>query len=156
MQARPVSASRVIMNNIVLPGDTNARGTIFGGRVLEMIDKAAAIAALRHCRTGVVTAAIDQVEFRSPVHLGDIVRLEAEVNQVFRSSLEVGVKVFSEDPGSGRRRRTTTAYVTLVAMGADGRPTAAPPLVLSTPRQRQRAADAARRRRWRLRVRGSG
>jgi acyl-CoA hydrolase len=151
----PVSASRVVMNSIVLPGDTNARGTIFGGRVLEMIDKAAAIAALRHCRSGVVTAAIDHVEFRSPVHLGDIVRLEAVVHQVFRSSLEVGVKVFSEEPASGRRRRTTTAYVTLVAMGPDGRPIAAPPLALRTPRERRLAAEAARRRRLRLRLRDS-
>jgi acyl-CoA hydrolase len=120
-----------------------------------MIDKAAAIAALRHCRTGVVTAAIDQVEFRSPVHLGDIVRLEAVVNQVFRSSLEVGVKVYSEDPATGRRRRTTTAYVTLVALGPDGKPRTAPPLALRTQRERRRASEAARRRRWRLRIRRS-
>jgi acyl-CoA hydrolase len=149
-RAFPPSLSRVLMTSIVLPGDTNARGTIFGGRVLEMIDKAGAIAALRHCRAEVVTASMDHVDFRSPIRLGDIVRLEAVVNQVFRSSLEVGVKVYSEDPRSGERRHTTTADVTLVAVDAAGRPQPAPPLELRTPRERRRAREAERRRRWRL------
>jgi len=144
------------MTGIVLPGDTNARGTIFGGRVLEMIDKAGAIAALRHCRTEVVTASMDHVDFRSPVRLGDIIRLEAIVHQVFRSSLEVGVKVFSEDPMSGERHHTTTAYVTMVAVGADGRPVRAPELEVATPQARARAREAERRRRWRLAARARG
>lgn len=141
------------MTSVVLPGDTNVRGTIFGGRVLEMVDKAAAIAALRHCRTGVVTASIDHVDFRSPIRLGDIVRLEARVNQVFHSSLEVGVNVYSEDSLSGERRSTTTAYVTMVSLGADGRPCPAPPLEIRTPKERRRAREADRRRRWRLKAR---
>lgn len=138
------------MTSVVLPSDTNTRGTIFGGRILEMIDKAGAIAALRHCRSDVVTACIDQVHFLSPVHLGDIVRLEASVNQAFRSSLEVGVKVYSEKPSSGRRRHTTTAYVTMVALDGKGQPKAVPPLKLTTAAERQRARAAERRRRWRL------
>ncbi len=149
----PPSTSRVVMTNIVMPGDTNARGTIFGGRVLEMIDKAAAIAALRHCRTDVVTASMDYVDFRSPIRVGDIVRLEAVVNQVFRSSLEVGVRVYSENPGTGARQHTTTAYVTLVALGPGDKPVPAPALEPQSPQERRRAREADRRRRLRLAMR---
>ncbi len=156
---RPVglspTSSRVVMTSVVLPTDTNTRGTIFGGRILEMIDKAGAIAAIRHCRSAVVTASIDQVHFLSPVHQGDIVSLEASVNQVFRSSLEVGVKVYSEEAFSGRRRHTTTAFVTMVALDENGKPKAVPPLKLSTPAERDRARAAKRRRRWRLENRSS-
>ncbi|MEE9219470.1 MAG: acyl-CoA thioesterase [Acidobacteriota bacterium] len=141
------------MTSVVLPGDTNPHGTIFGGRVLEMIDKAGAIAALRHCRSGVVTASIDNVHFLSPVHLGNIVHLEARINQVFRSSLEVGVEVYSEDPATGRCQHTTTAFITLVALDANGRPRPAPPLRLRTAAEHRRARQAERRRRWRLRNR---
>ncbi|MCZ6777824.1 MAG: acyl-CoA thioesterase [Acidobacteria bacterium] len=149
---RPAS-SRVVMTSVVLPTDTNTRGTIFGGRILEMIDKAGAISAIRHCRSAVVTASIDQVHFLSPVHQGDIVSLEASVNQVFRSSLEVGVKVYSEEASSGRRCHTTTAYVTMVALDENGEPKAMPPLKLSTPGERARARAAEHRRRWRLKNR---
>ena len=149
------ASSRVVMTSVVLPTDTNTRGTIFGGRILEMIDKAGAIAAIRHCRSAVVTASIDQVHFLSPVHQGDIVSLEASVNQVFRSSLEVGVKVYSEEASSGRRRHTTTAFVTMVALDENGKPKAVPPLKLRTPAEHDRARAAARRRRWRLENRSS-
>jgi len=138
------------MTSVVLPSDTNARGTIFGGRILEMIDKAGAIAAIRHCRSDVVTASMDQVHFLSPVHLGDIVRVEARVNQTFRSSLEVGVRVYSEKPSTGRRRHTTTAYVTMVSLDSKGQPKEVPRLKLTTPGERQRARAAEKRRRWRL------
>jgi acyl-CoA hydrolase len=144
------------MTGIVLPGDTNVRGTVFGGRILEMIDKAAAIASVRHCRTGAVTASIDHVDFRSPVRMGDIVHVEAVVNQAFRSSMEVGVKVYSEEPTTGARRHTTSAFVTMVAVGDDGRPLRVPRLEPQTPRERLRARGAERRRRVRLKLRRRG
>lgn len=147
---RHPSESRVEMTEIVLPEDSNPRGSIFGGRVLALIDKCAAVAALRHSRAEVVTVAMDSVEFRSAVRVGDILILEGRVNAAFGSSMEVEVDVHAEDPASGRRTLTTTAFVTMVAVGPDGRPCAIPPLAAETEDDRRRAAEAAGRRTARL------
>lgn len=152
---KPASESRVTMTEIVIPEDTNARGTIFGGRVMALIDKAAAVVGMRHARTEVVTASVDQLVFHSPIHLGGIVVLEASLCGVFRSSMEVGVKVESEDPRTGTRRHTTTAYVTVVSVDDEGRPVPAPPLRLVDDADRERAEAAARRREARLKDRNS-
>jgi acyl-CoA hydrolase len=151
--ARPAAASRVEMTEIVLPEDTNQYGNAWGGRVMALIDKAAAIAATRHCRTNVVTASVDSLIFRAPVRLGHILRLHASVNAAFRTSLEVGVSVSSEDPLSGLQAHCCTAWVTMVALDANGRPTPVPPLVPSGPDGRRRMRGAMRRRRMRLRER---
>ena len=100
---RPTSSSRVEMTELVIPEDTNIYGNIFGGRVMELIDKAAAIAALRHCRMGVVTASLDSLDFIHPIKLGHIITLLAQVNKAWGSSMEVGVKVFSEDAITGEQ-----------------------------------------------------
>jgi acyl-CoA hydrolase len=142
------------MTEIVLPEDSNPRGSIFGGRVLALIDKCAAVAALRHARSEVVTVAMDSVEFRSGVRVGDILVLDGRVNAAFGSSMEVEVTVHAEDPPSGRRTLTTTAFVTMVAVGPDGRPGPVPALEAVTEDDRRRADEAAARRRARLSGRG--
>ncbi len=153
-RARRVRDSLVEMTEIVLPEDTNPRGTIFGGRVLALVDKCAAVAAARHARAEVLTVCLDSVEFESPVRLGDILVLRGWLNAAFRSSMEVEVEVLAEDPATGRRRRTTRAFVTMVAVDDEGHPREVPPLRLATPAERQRYEEALGRRRLRLAQRG--
>ncbi len=150
---KPARASRVEMTEIVLPEDSNQLGHAWGGRVMALIDKAAAIAATRHCRTNVVTASVDSLTFRAPVKLGHILLLYATVNASFRTSMEVGVKVLSEDPLSGLRAHCCSAYVTMVALDALGRPTPVPGLRPGSPEERRRRREAERRRRARLATR---
>jgi acyl-CoA hydrolase len=150
LKPKPVVESQVEMTEIVNPEDTNPLGTIFGGRVMALIDKAAAVASMRHCRRTTVTASVDRVDFISPIRLGMIVTVLASVNQAFRTSLEVGAKVFSEDPITGERKHTCTSYCTFVALDEAGEPTPVPPLELRTAEERRRALDAERRRRGRL------
>lgn len=148
---RPASASRVEMTTIIIPEDTNIHGNVFGGRVMEIIDKAAAIAALRHCRTHIVTASVDSLDFIHPVKLGDILNLVAQVNSAWQASMEVGVKVWSEDPLDGARQHTCTAYLTTVAIDAAGRPAPGVPAVLAeSADEKRRQQDAERRRAHRL------
>jgi acyl-CoA hydrolase len=149
-------ASRCEMTEIVLPGDTNALGTIFGGKVMQWIDIAASVAGMRHSGGNVVTASIDALTFLTPIHLGEIVRLQANVNYVGRTSMEIGVRVEAENPRNCARRYTTKAYLTFVAIDADGQPRAIPPLVLEDDEDRRRHADADARRKARLALRPAG
>jgi acyl-CoA hydrolase len=155
-RARGVSESAVQMTEIVLPEDTNPKGTIFGGRVLALIDKCAAIAARRHSCNEVLTVAMDSVVFLQGARLGDVLSLEARLNAAFGTSMEVEVTVHSEEPECGARHLTTTALVTMVAVNPDGRPKRIPPLQLSTDEERRRAQLAAERREARLAVREHG
>lgn len=152
-RAKPAQESRVEMTEIVLPEDTNQYGHAWGGRVMALIDKAAAIAAVRHCRTNVVTASLDSLTFRAPVRLGHILKLYASVNASFRTSMEVGVKVVSEDPLSGLQAHCCSAFVTMVALDALGKPTPVPDIIPAGREDRRRQRDAARRRRARLATR---
>ena len=120
LPGRPVSASRTEMMELVLPQDANLLGNILGGRVMHLIDIAGAIAAHRHCHLQVVTASVDHLDFLNPVRLGELIVLEAQVNRAFHTSIEVGVEVFSEDFVSGKRKHTTTAFLTYVAIDEDG------------------------------------
>jgi acyl-CoA hydrolase len=147
---RTVADSTVEMTEIVLPEDSNPRGSVFGGRVLALIDKCAAIAAMRHARAEVLTASVDSVEFRNLVRVGDILLVRGRLNAAFRSSMEIEVEVHSEDPLSGQRHLTTRAFVTMVAVDARNRPTAVPALSLADDDARRRAAEARERRRKRL------
>ena len=148
--------SRVEMTELVLPGDTNALGTIFGGKVMQWIDIAASVAGMRHSGGNVVTASIDALQFLTPIHLGEIVRLQAQVNYVGKTSMEIGVRVDAENPRTAARRYTTKAYLTFVAIDAEGKPRAIPPLVLESDEERRRAADAEARRQARLALRPGG
>ena len=149
-------ASRVEMTELVLPGDTNALGTIFGGKVMQWIDIAASVAGMRHSGGNVVTASIDALTFLTPIHLGEVVRVRAQVNFVGKTSMEIGVRVEAENPRNGSWRYTTKAYLTFVAIDADGKPRAIPPLLLENEEDARRSSDAEGRRKARLALRPSG
>lgn len=141
------------MTQVVLPGDTNPYGNVFGGRLMQWMDIAAAVAAHRHARGNVVTASIDGLHFAEPVRLGDIVVLLACVNWVGKTSMEVGVKVLCERPGRAKRTHAATAYLTFVAVNKRGRPTRVPRAILESPDDRRRSGAAERRRERRLELR---
>ncbi len=145
MDAKPVSASTAEFNHLVLPSDTNALGTIFGGRIMEWIDIAAAIVASRHCRKVAVTVSIDELHFLSPVKLGDIVILKASINYTHKTSMEIGVHVEAEDPLSGARRKTSTAYLTFVALDEQGKPTAVPAVIPENETEKRRFQEGQNR-----------
>lgn len=149
-EARPVSASRTELVEFVLPQDANVLGTALGGRVMHFVDMAGAIAALRHCHAPVVTASIDHVDFRSPIQVGELMILKSSVNRTFHTSLEVGVKVFSEHPLTGERRHTTSAYLTFVALDDERKPKVVPPVLCETADDRRRYEQALARRKARL------
>ena len=151
---KPVSASRSEMAEVVLPAQTNPLGKLLGGHVMHLVDIAAAMAAHRHSNSYVVTASVDSIDFRNPISLGEIVMLESRVNRVFRTSMEVGVEVYSENVLSGERKHTTSAYVTFVAIDENTRqPKPVRPLIVKTPEERRRYEEAAERRKTRLALR---
>jgi acyl-CoA hydrolase len=137
-------------SELMMPQHANLLGNVFGGVVLSMMDACAAIAAFRHSRQNVVTASIDRVDFREPIHLGDLVVMKASVNFAGRTSMEVGVRVEAEQLLTGRRRHTNSCYLTYVAVDANGRPIEVPSLVPETPDEQRRYAAAQDRRRRRL------
>ena len=147
--ARPVSASRHESSALMMPQDENIRGHVFGGAILAMLDKTAAVAAMRHCRMPCVTVSVDRVDFREPIMVGELVIMKASVNWVGRTSMEVGVRVEAENLLTGVRRHTNSCYTTFVAIDDDGRPVAVPRLICETEedRRRNRAAEERRRRR---------
>jgi acyl-CoA hydrolase len=150
LQGKPVSASRSEMTEVVLPNDANPLGYILGGRVMHLMDIAAAIAAHRHSNSHVVTASVDYVDFRNPIKVGELIVLKSSVNRVFRTSMEVGVKVFSENVLTGERKHTSSAYLTFVAIDANRRKHRIPPLILETDEDRRRHREAELRRQIRL------
>src|SRR5262249_59040385 len=121
LKGKPISASRSEMSEVVLPAATNLLGKLLGGHVMHLVDVVAAMAASRHANSYVVTASVDYIDFRNPINLGEMVILKSQVNRVFQTSMEVGVKVFSENALTGERKHTTTAYVTFVALDATTR-----------------------------------
>ncbi len=148
--SKPCADSRVEMTEMVLPQDTNYHGTVFGGRVLQWIDIAGAISAQRHCRGKVVTASIDDMHFVVPIHLGDVVVLQASVNYTHRTSMEVGVRVEREERDSRARIHAATAYLTFVSVDDAGQPQPVPPIEPETDDEKRRHADAIVRREFRL------
>ncbi len=154
LKGKAISASRSEMAEVVLPAVTNLLGKLLGGHVMHLVDGVAAMAASRHSNSYVVTASVDYIDFRNPINLGEIVVLKAQVNRVFRTSMEVGVKVFSENALTGERKHTTTAYVTFVALDAETRqPKVVPPVILKTAEEKRRWRDAGDRRKTRLAMR---
>lgn len=133
-----------------MPHHANNLGHVFGGVMLSMMDKTAAVAAFRHCRLNVVTASIDRVDFREPIHVGDLVVMKASVNYVGRTSMEVGVRVEAEELLTGRRRHTNSCYLTFVAVDRNGRPIEIPGVVAETPEEQRRYQAAEQRRKVRL------
>jgi acyl-CoA hydrolase len=133
--------------------DANSAGFIHGGTVMKLCDEAAGAAAVKHSRCRVVTAGVDRMAFLTPIHVGELVSFSASVNAAWRTSMEVGVRVEAENPRTGERRHTNSAYLTMVAVDADGNPIEVPPLLAETETERSREAEAQVRRRNRLQER---
>ncbi|MFH0992308.1 MAG: acyl-CoA thioesterase [bacterium] len=145
-----VIESHVEMTEMVLPNDTNRLGNLLGGRLMQWIDIAAAIAASRHTKSVCVTASVDELDFIHPIKEAEVVTLLASVNRVFTTSMEVGVKVMKENLLTGERKHANSAFLTFVAIDTEGKPAAAPPIRPVTKVEKRRYSDAARRRELRL------
>ncbi|HKG64653.1 MAG TPA: acyl-CoA thioesterase [Solirubrobacteraceae bacterium] len=130
--------------------DANSAGYVHGGTVMKLCDEVAGLAAVRHSRSRVVTAGVDRMTFLEPIHIGELVTFTASVNAAWRTSMEVGVRVDAEQPRDGLVRHTNTAYLTMVALDDDGRPTEVPPLEALSPDEQRREREAQTRRRNRL------
>ena len=150
-KVKTVAASQVEMTEMVLPNDTNRLGNLLGGRLMQWIDIAGAIAASRHTNRVCVTASVDKLDFLYPVKEGEVVILKASVNRTFHTSLEVGVRITKQNLLTGEQRQTNSAYLTFVALDEYGKPVATPPIRPVTPEEKRRYRDAARRRQLRLR-----
>jgi len=146
MQAKKVADSRVTMTQVMSPQDANLYGNVHGGVIMKLIDVAAAVAAVRHCLGNVVTASVERLDLHEPIFIGNLVTLKASLNMVGRTSMEIGVRVEAENLRTGEIRWTASAYLTLVALGQDGRPTPVPPLVLETEQDLRRNCEAKLRR----------
>ncbi len=150
LKGKTVTESETEMIEVVLPNDANPLGNILGGKVMHLIDIAGAIAAHRHCRSLVVTAAVDNLDFILPVRVGELIVLRSRITRAFHTSMEAEVKVFLEDYVTGERRQTSSAFVTYVAVDSAGKPKKVPPLVPRSVKERRRYREALERRRWRL------
>ncbi len=147
---KPVADSFVIMTELVLPNDTNTLNNLMGGRMMHLMDIAAAIAAQKHSNRIVVTASVDNVSFRDAIQLGNVVTLQAQVTRAFASSMEVHIDVWAEDIPNGTKFKTNEAFFTFVAVDQSGRPIDVPEAVPETPEEIAFFEGALRRRQLRL------
>jgi acyl-CoA hydrolase len=148
--ARTVHETQSDYAEVCLPNDANTLGNMLGGNVMHLVDLCGAIAAMRLARCPVVTVAIDQMTFLHPIRVGELVRLKSQVNRVFRTSMEVGVKVWVENLQSAELRHTSSAYLTFVALDTAGNRVVLPPLIPETDDEKRRYEEAAERRAYRL------
>jgi uncharacterized protein (TIGR00369 family) len=146
MEGKTVSESAVVMTQVMSPQDVNLSGNVHGGVVMKLIDTAASVVASRHTHKNVVTASIDRLDFLYPVYVGDLVTLRASLNMVGKTSMEIGVRVESENIITGEIRHTASSYLTYVALDDDGNPTTIPPLILQTDDDKRRNREAIARR----------
>jgi acyl-CoA hydrolase len=142
---KPASESRTIMTQLIFPLDTNHHDTMFGGKLMEYMDKVAAIAAMRHARMQVVTASTDSLDFLAPIQVGEVIEVEAFVTWTNRSSMEIYVTVNSENLYSGVRKTTVTAFFTFVALDDNGKPASVPAVIPETEEEKQLHATAPER-----------
>lgn len=150
MTPRPASASRTEISTAMQITQANNDGNVHGGTIMRLVDEAAGIAAMRHCRRRVVTASMDDMSFLAPVYIGDLVTVRAMVNDAHRTSMEVGVRVDVEDIAGERWRHVASAHLVFVALDLEGRPMAVPPVVAVTDDERRRQQQARIRREQRL------
>ena len=146
MEGRPPRVSHTTIAEVMLPHMANVLGNVHGGVMLGMMDRVAAVSAIRHAQRNCVTVSVDRVHFREPIHLGELVTMHASVNYAHRTSLEVGVRVEAENLLTGRKRHTNSSYLTFVAIDENGQPTPVPPVIPETDEEkaRYRAAEARR------------
>lgn len=142
--------SSTTMVRLMMPTDANPAGNVYGGSILRYVDEVAGIVAYRHARTNVVTAAIDSMNFWSPVYVGNLLILKACVNYAGRTSMEVGVRIEAEDLYTGKTTHTGSSYLVLVALGKDCRPAEVPRLVPETPEEKARFDKAKKRQEIRM------
>jgi acyl-CoA hydrolase len=150
VEARTVEESRSVLVHWMGPAHANSAGFVHGGVVMKLIDEVAGVASVRHSHCRVVTAGADRLTFLLPIHVGELVTLRASVNAAWTSSMEVGVRVEAENPRTGEVRHTNSAYLTMVAVDDEGRPTAVPELRAESPDELRRQAEAQLRRTNRL------
>lgn len=150
LAGRPVRESQSTLSELALPNDANGLGTMLGGKIMHLVDIAGAIAAGRHSRQFVVTASFDHMDFLAPVMMGQLVTLHASVNRAFRTSMEVGVKVFAEDLRTATPKHVASAYLTFVALDEQRRPLAVPPVIPESKDEKRRFEEAGERREQRL------
>ena len=153
MEGKPVRESASEYSEFALPNDANGLGNVLGGKVMHLVDLAAALAGLRHARRPVVTAAVDSLHFLHPVHIGELMVLRSSVNRVFRSSMEIGVKVVTEKLRTGERLHTCSAYLTFVALDEHGKSAPIVPVIPETEEEVRRFHEAGERREYRLAMR---
>jgi uncharacterized protein (TIGR00369 family) len=149
-ESKTVSASRITLSQLMHPEHANVLGNVHGGWVMKLVDEAGALACMRHAQRKVVTVAIDSMTFRQPIRIGDLVILNAEVSYVGRTSMEAEVHVIAENPISGERTYTNTAYLVYVALDDMGRPTTVPSLRAETDDEKRRMEKAQERQEHRL------
>ena len=153
IEGKTVQESRTVMTELMSRWDANTYGNVHGGVIMKLIDTAAGVAAIRHCRCNVVTASIDRLDLLLPIFIGNFVTFKASLNLVGRTSMEMGVRVEAEDLRTGEIRKAASAYLIYVALDSDGRPTRVPPLILETEEDIRRNSEAKARREERLQYR---
>ncbi|HZT34020.1 MAG TPA: acyl-CoA thioesterase [Bryobacteraceae bacterium] len=153
LKPKPVRESQSEYSELALPNDANVFGAVLGGKVMHLVDLAGAMAAMRHARLPVVTASVDHMNFLWPIRIGQLIILQSSVNRVFRTSMEVGVRVMVEDLMTGERRHTSSAYLTFVALDERGKPSEIPAVIPETDEQKRRYEEAGKRREYRLALR---
>lgn len=156
MEGKRIADSKVTLTKLMLPSDANLQGNVHGGVVMSLVDQAGAIVAARHSRQNVVTAVIDSMTFLNPVHIGDLVIVEAALQYVGHTSMEVAVRVDAEKWRTGERSHTSSAYAVYVALDDEGKPTPVPPLILETEEEKKNWEGAKARQELRLRMRDQG
>jgi acyl-CoA hydrolase len=150
MEGRTPRLSHTTIAEVMMPHMANTVGNVHGGVVLGMLDRVGAVSAMRHAQRVCVTVSVDRVDFREPIHLGELVTMYASVNYAHRTSIEVGVRVEAENLLTGERRHTNSCYLTFVAIDDAGLPVPVPPVVPETDEERRRYAEAEARRARRL------
>ena len=150
LKAKSIRASQISIAQLMQPEHANNLGNVHGGWIMKLVDEAGALACMRHAQRRVVTVAIDQMVFRQPIRIGNLVILNAEVTYAGRTSMEAEVQVTAENPVSGERTHTNTAYLVYVAMDDDGQPVLVPPLFAETEEEKQRVQKAEQRQKHRL------
>jgi acyl-CoA hydrolase len=154
--SKPVSASRLVLGQMMTPLDANVTGNVHGGNIMKLADEAAGVVAIRHSGRNCVTATVDRFDFHAPVYVGNLVTLKASLNYVGKTSMEIGVRVEAEDIRTGKKTHTNSCYITMVAIDTDGRPVEVPRLILETDEDQRRHEAAIVRVRERRRTKKSG
>lgn len=150
MEGKKASDSFTIMNELVLPNDTNTFGNLMGGRLMYWMDIASAMAAMKHCNSPCMTASVDHLSFKNPIKLGNIVHIEAQISRSFNTSMEIHVKVWGEDNLHQYQYESNEAFFTFVALDPNGKPRPVPPVITETELEKKIYDGALRRRQLRL------